>query len=108
MLSILIGHNNLCAFCRDAGKNGPETFGRVLEESVDILYSQVPRLFVNLLSPVDVTALYPASQGTLHTQPSAIESAPRCARIGDHLSAQVCAACCMPLSARAAWTVTPL
>jgi hypothetical protein len=74
MLSILIGHNNLCAFCRDAGKNGPETFGRVLEESVDILYSQVPRLFVNLLSPVDVTALYPASQGTLHTQYPPIES----------------------------------
>jgi len=63
MVSILIGHNNLCSFCSDAGKHGPETFGRLLEESVDILYSQVPRLFVNLLSPVDVTALYPASQG---------------------------------------------
>ena len=63
MVSILIGHNNLCAFCNDADANGPETFGRLLEKSVDVLYEQVPRVFVNLLSPVDVTALYPASEG---------------------------------------------
>lgn len=57
MVSILIGHNNLCDFCVDPVENGPETFGRLLEESIDLLYAQVPRLFVNLLSPIDVSIL---------------------------------------------------
>lgn len=65
MVSILIGHNNLCDFCDDEDFNGPETFGRLVEESIQKLYEQVPRLFINLIPPIDVTLLYEASTGNL-------------------------------------------
>lgn len=63
MVSILVGHNNLCDYCDDVETNGPATFGRLVEEAVDLLQKEVPRLFVNLIAPIDVSVLYEASQG---------------------------------------------
>ena len=75
MVSILIGHNNLCDFCVDPVENGPETFGRLLEESIDPLCAQVPRLFVNLLSPIDVSILSTFSSCANHP-PSPMRTRP--------------------------------
>ncbi len=63
MLSILVGHNNLCDYCKDADANSPETFNSLMEQTLDILKAEVPRLFINLISPLDVTELYVANQG---------------------------------------------
>ncbi|KAG8235661.1 hypothetical protein J437_LFUL016034 [Ladona fulva] len=51
MLSILIGHNDLCSCrCYDERKHSPEAHKQNLEKALDYLYQKVPRLFVNMLS----------------------------------------------------------
>ena len=74
MVSILIGHNNLCDFCVDPVENGPETFGRLLEESIDLLYDQVPRLFINLVPPPSPVILHAYASCTSLLAPHTVTS----------------------------------
>jgi phospholipase B1 len=55
MVSIMIGQNNLCHSCLGQSDDAPSTYGRLLEESIDVLFEQVPRLFINLIIPSDIT-----------------------------------------------------
>jgi hypothetical protein len=64
MMTIMIGGNNLCHLCADAVANSPQTFGRLLEESIDLLYDQVPRLFINLVPPPSPVILHAYSSCT--------------------------------------------
>ena len=64
-MSILIGHNDLCSyscstFLQNIGigrrvKVEPRDYERNIRKSLDILSHQLPRTFVVLLAPVDVT-----------------------------------------------------
>ena len=64
-MSILIGHNDLCSyscstFLQSIGlsrrvKVEPRDYERNLRASLDILSSELPRTFVVLLAPVDVS-----------------------------------------------------
>jgi len=63
LISILIGPNNLCDYCKDKDINGPEAFGQGLEKVLDRLKAEVPRLFVNVMTVIDITELKQVSTG---------------------------------------------
>jgi phospholipase B1 len=56
MVSLFVGGNDLCASCRRESY-WPVNYGKRFREAVDILYNEVPRLFVNLVVMFDVTPL---------------------------------------------------
>jgi len=57
LVSIFIGGNDLCDYCTDTTKNSPANFQSNLEVALDSLKARFPKLFVNLISPPDVTLL---------------------------------------------------
>jgi len=56
LVSIFVGGNDLCDYCTDKVKNSPVNFAAKLEETLDFLM-QIPRVFVNVVCPPDVTLL---------------------------------------------------
>jgi len=59
MLTILIGANNLCIAC-DPGKSNtsPDFYEQQLNQTINQLYQQVPRLFINLLPMFNISQVY--------------------------------------------------
>ncbi|KAM8945381.1 phospholipase B1, membrane-associated [Pelodytes ibericus] len=57
LLTIFIGGNDLCGICRDSIYHSPEKFVGRLQETLDFLQEQVPRMFVNLVSILDILPL---------------------------------------------------
>ncbi len=74
MMTIMIGGNNLCHLCADPEANSPQTFGRLLEESIDLLYDQVPRLFINLVPPPSPVILHAYASCTSLLAPHTVTS----------------------------------
>lgn len=64
VLTIWIGSNNLCDVCNDAPNNNADNFEKHVTTALEYLYTNVPRLFVNLLPNLDVSKLYDVKDGT--------------------------------------------
>jgi len=64
VVTIWIGGNDFCSVCEGRPENQPEGYAQYIEQTLDILDAQVPRLFVNLVQVIDVTTLYPVQEGT--------------------------------------------
>jgi phospholipase B1 len=62
VFSLFVGGNDLCASCRRQ-EYSPENYGLRFREAMDILYAEVPRLYVNLIVMFDVTPLTNFSRG---------------------------------------------
>lgn len=54
MLSILIGANNACLFCKGDPANSPETYGKVMEEVLNKIEKELNNTFVNILPMFDI------------------------------------------------------
>jgi len=63
MVTIFIGANNLCDVCDDPQKHSPANYAAAIEQALDNLKAQMPRVFVNLVPVVDVTRLGELSTG---------------------------------------------
>jgi len=63
LLTIFIGGNNLCDYCNDRANFSPENYYADIEKAIDSIQSRIPRVFVNLVIPVDVTLLNVLSSG---------------------------------------------
>jgi len=63
LLSIFIGGNDLCDYCSDTAKNSPVNFARNIEATLDAIQARFPRVFVNLMTPPDVTLLGEVTSG---------------------------------------------
>jgi len=59
VLTVFIGGNDLCASCKDGKVERylPENFIREVRSALDVLHKQVPKMFVNLVTPPDVPLL---------------------------------------------------
>jgi len=64
VLTIWIGSNNLCDVCDEPADNNADDFERHVTAALDYLYTNVPRLFVNLLQNLDVSILNEVKDGT--------------------------------------------
>eukprot|EP00026_Physarum_polycephalum_P010495 Phypoly_transcript_10659.p1 GENE.Phypoly_transcript_10659~~Phypoly_transcript_10659.p1 ORF type:complete len:385 (+),score=42.90 Phypoly_transcript_10659:53-1156(+) len=58
MLTILIGANNLCGACKNESYSQPDFYQQHLETVLEQAYSQIPRLFVNVLLMFNISQVY--------------------------------------------------
>ncbi|XP_060042775.1 phospholipase B1, membrane-associated-like isoform X2 [Erinaceus europaeus] len=57
LLTLFIGSNDLCHFCEDTQLYSPENFLNNIKATLDLLKEKVPRVLVNLVSPIDIVPL---------------------------------------------------
>uniref|UniRef100_A0A803KAE1 Phospholipase B1, membrane-associated n=1 Tax=Xenopus tropicalis TaxID=8364 RepID=A0A803KAE1_XENTR len=57
LLTIFIGGNDLCGICKDPIYHSPEKYIYRIQEALDYLQAEVPRLFVNLVIILDIMPL---------------------------------------------------
>ncbi|XP_067841234.1 phospholipase B1, membrane-associated [Heptranchias perlo] len=57
MITLFIGGNDLCNFCKDPNRYSPDNFTNNIQEVLDILHSEVPRAFVNLVTVLNIVPL---------------------------------------------------
>jgi len=62
-LTILIGPNNLCDVCLDPVYNGAPAYITALEQVLDWIGANIPRVFINVVPSMDLTLLYPLNEG---------------------------------------------
>jgi phospholipase B1, membrane-associated len=55
LITVFVGSNDLCDFCKDKVLHSPTSFVKFLTAALDILYDQVPRAFVNLVSVINIS-----------------------------------------------------
>jgi hypothetical protein len=60
MLTILIGANNLCGACYNASYAQPDYYQQQLEIVLEKAYTQIPRVFVNVLLMFNISQVYTA------------------------------------------------
>ncbi|KAK2567691.1 Phospholipase B1 [Acropora cervicornis] len=58
LLTVWIGTEDLCQVCKDADKFSPSSFIKYLMRMLSYLQKKVPRLFVNLVPPMNVSSLH--------------------------------------------------
>jgi len=57
VLTILIGLNNLCTLCFDFTENNVDVITQQVEDVLDYIGANIPRVFVNLVPPPDITII---------------------------------------------------
>jgi len=58
VLTILIGANNLCGACSNASYTQPTFYQQQLQSVLEKTYSQIPRVFVNVLLMFNISQVY--------------------------------------------------
>lgn len=54
LLTIFIGGNDLCSYCTNPETYSPQNYANNIRQALDFLKSNVPRLFINLMTAPDV------------------------------------------------------
>uniref|UniRef100_A0A8D2IRR7 Phospholipase B1, membrane-associated n=1 Tax=Varanus komodoensis TaxID=61221 RepID=A0A8D2IRR7_VARKO len=57
LVTLFIGGNDLCSFCKDPVHYSPENFTSNIQTALDLLHKEVPRAFVNLVTILNITSL---------------------------------------------------
>jgi len=63
LVSLFIGGNDLCDYCNDKAKHDPTQYRANIEMALDAIKARIPKVFVNLISPPDVTLLGQINEG---------------------------------------------
>jgi len=63
LISVFVGGNDLCDYCNDPIKNSPENFSKNIENVLDVIKARFFNVFVNLVTPPDVTMLGKVTDG---------------------------------------------
>ena len=65
LVTLFIGGNDLCRFCKDLNKHSPEAYINDIQQGLDILYKELPRTFVNLVEVLNVTHVKDLNRGLI-------------------------------------------
>ncbi|NXT46120.1 PLB1 Phospholipase, partial [Pluvianellus socialis] len=57
VITVFIGGNDLCDFCKDPVRYSPENYTYNLQIALDMLHREVPRAFVNLVTILPIASL---------------------------------------------------
>ncbi|XP_053162282.1 phospholipase B1, membrane-associated isoform X2 [Hemicordylus capensis] len=57
LVTILIGGNDLCQYCLDKETYSVEKYIKHIQDTLDILYKELPRAFVNMVEIMELTGL---------------------------------------------------
>ena len=55
MITLFIGGNDLCDYCKDTELHSPDRYIADIRDALDILYNNLPRTFVNLVTVLRVS-----------------------------------------------------
>ncbi|XP_063184728.1 phospholipase B1, membrane-associated [Chroicocephalus ridibundus] len=69
VITLLIGGNDLCDFCKNPVSYSPENYTYNLQKALDMLHSEVPRAFVNLVTILPITSLRELHKSTNNSCP---------------------------------------
>ncbi|XP_078503486.1 phospholipase B1, membrane-associated [Lissotriton helveticus] len=72
LLTIFIGGNDLCDMCDDLNYYSPENFVFNIKDTLDFFHAQVPRMFVNLVSVLQIPTLRELYQENMVPCPRAL------------------------------------
>ncbi|ELU00766.1 hypothetical protein CAPTEDRAFT_224221 [Capitella teleta] len=65
LISLLIGGNDLCRYCKRQEKYSPESFAANIKSALDILHAEMPKTIVVLSNIFDITPLPAFSDGII-------------------------------------------
>ncbi|KAG7316549.1 hypothetical protein KOW79_020090 [Hemibagrus wyckioides] len=65
LITVLIGVNDLCKYCMDQNNFSPQNYSLHLMKSLDLLYKEVPRVLVNVLTVPEIEALRMVKKSSL-------------------------------------------
>ncbi|XP_034169381.2 phospholipase B1, membrane-associated isoform X1 [Pangasianodon hypophthalmus] len=57
LITVLIGVNDLCQYCMDQNNLSPQNYSQHLMKALDLLYEEVPRVLVNVLTVPEIEVL---------------------------------------------------
>jgi len=63
VITFFVGGNDLCIFCEDLNKHSPLNYTHYVEETLDFIYANFPRTFVNLVLVLDVRSVEALNAG---------------------------------------------
>jgi len=64
IMTIFIGANNLCSACANTSVSQPDYFENLLRISIEKIYKQLPRTFVNIVPMFNISQVYNISMGS--------------------------------------------
>ncbi|KAA0711169.1 Phospholipase B1, membrane-associated [Triplophysa tibetana] len=65
LVTLFIGGNDLCQFCHDRASLSPQKYIGYIQDSLDILYKEVPRVLVNFVEIFEIKDLRQVKRDTL-------------------------------------------
>jgi phospholipase B1 len=65
LVNLFIGGNDLCDFCKDQNLHSPQSYINYIQEGLDILYKELPRTFVSLITVMRVYQITALNDGII-------------------------------------------
>ncbi|KAI9279302.1 hypothetical protein BY458DRAFT_431822 [Sporodiniella umbellata] len=71
MINIQIGSNDMCSSCSDGYEDvtSPESFGKNVENAVERIIANVPKVLINLIGTFRVSQIFPVTAGQAYCRP---------------------------------------
>jgi len=65
LVTLFIGGNDLCDYCKDKSLHSPQAYINDIQEGLDILYNELPKTFVNLVTVLKVNDIGILNEGLI-------------------------------------------
>uniref|UniRef100_G3SS35 Phospholipase B1, membrane-associated n=1 Tax=Loxodonta africana TaxID=9785 RepID=G3SS35_LOXAF len=79
LITLFIGVNDLCHYCENPEAHSAEEYVRHLQQTLDILYEELPRAFINVVEVMELAVLHQGQNGKC-AMPLAAQSNCTCLR----------------------------
>ncbi|XP_029397045.1 phospholipase B1, membrane-associated isoform X3 [Mus pahari] len=86
LITLLIGNNDLCLYCENPENNPTTDYVKHIQQAVDILYEELPRVFINVVEVMELAGLH-HDQGGKCAMPLAVQKNCSCFRHSQNLIA---------------------
>jgi lysophospholipase L1-like esterase len=85
VVTLLIGANDLCIICDGRSAAQPEQWAQTIDQLVSQVHQRIPRVFLNLVSILNISQVYDAQQTSLYcrTVQRAVDECPCLEKHGD-------------------------
>ncbi|XP_006504111.1 phospholipase B1, membrane-associated isoform X2 [Mus musculus] len=86
LITLLIGNNDLCLYCENPEDNSTKEYVKYIQQALDILYEELPRVFINVVEVMELAGLHHV-QGGKCAMPLAVQKNCSCLRHSQNLTA---------------------
>ncbi|XP_076798379.1 phospholipase B1, membrane-associated isoform X3 [Arvicanthis niloticus] len=86
LITLLIGNNDLCLYCENPKNYSTNNYVKYIQEALDILYEELPRVFINVVEVMELAGLQ-HDQGGKCAMPLAVQKNCSCFKHSQNLIA---------------------